>query len=157
VDFSLSLVLRTAPLMLLLLLASTAADADHVYGWRDEQGNVQYSDRPPGEPPEHGYLEPVPPSIEARIEKAELDGWKSRVAEYRKLQAEMLEDTERREAEAILRQRYCEDAHAHLVYFSYPGRQYVRKGHAGEWTAVDSEERAALIGHWQKMVDELCE
>lgn len=152
----LSVVWRTVPLMLLLLLTSPSADADHVYGWRDEQGNVQYSDRPPGEPPEHGYLDPVPPSVEARIEKAELEAWKSRVAEYQKLQAQVLEDAERREAEAVLRQRYCEDAHAHLVYFSYPGRQYVRKGHSGEWTAVDSEERAALIGHWQKMVEELC-
>jgi hypothetical protein len=27
----------------------------------------------------------------------------------------------------------------------------------GDWTAVGSEERAALIEQWQKMVDELCE
>jgi hypothetical protein len=157
VDFSFGAAWRTSALILLLLLTSTAADADHVYGWRDEQGNVQYSDRLPGEPPEHGYLEPVPPSVEERIEKAELEAWKSRVAEYKKLQAELLRDRERREAEAVLRQRYCEDAHAHLVYFSYPGRQYVRKGHSGEWTAVDTEERTALIEHWQKMVDDLCQ
>ena len=63
----------------------------------------------------------------------------------------------RYQAEAAMRVRYCEDAHAHLIYFSYPGRQYVRKGHSGEWTTVDTEERAALIAHWQNMVDELCD
>lgn len=148
---------RTAPLIAFLLLATTSAVADHVYGWLDQQGNVQYSDRPPGEPPVHGYLEPVPPSVEERIEKAELDAWRERIAEFEEFQAESREAEIRRESEEEMRRRYCEDAHAHLIYFSYPGRQYVRKGHTGEWTVVDYEERAALVGHWQKMVDELCQ
>jgi hypothetical protein len=140
-----------------LLLAPTPAVADHVYGWLDEQGNVQFSDRPPGEPPEQGYLEPVPPTVEERIEKAELDRWRKRLAEFEAYQAKAREVEARRQVEEEMRQRYCGDAHAHLIYFSYPGRQYVRKGHSGAWTTVDSEERAALIAHWQKMVDELCE
>jgi hypothetical protein len=141
----------------LLLLTWTLADAGHVYRWTDEQGQVQYADRPPAKQPEQGYLTPVPPSVEERIEQAELDAWRRRVAEYEKIQAEMREASVRREATEQMRQRYCEDAHAHVLYFSYPGRQYVRPGITGEWTAVESEERAALIEHWQKMVDELCE
>lgn len=102
-------------------------------------------------------MAPVPPSVEQRIEQAELKAWNRKVAEYEKLQAEIHEVAVRRVAEDEMRQRYCEDAHAHLIYFSYPGRQYVRQGISGGWTAVESEERAALIEHWQKMVDELCE
>lgn len=148
---------RIAPWVALLLLLSSPAAADHVYGWLDEQGNVQYSDRPPGEPPEHGYLQPVPPTVEERIEKAELEAWRNRIAEFEKYQADAREAEARRQVEEEMRQRYCGDAHAHLIYFSYPGRQYVRKGYTGAWTPVDSEERAALIAHWQRMVDELCE
>jgi hypothetical protein len=144
--------------MALLLITWSAAHAGHVYRWIDEQGEVQYADRPPatGEPKE-GYAAPVPPSVEERIEQAELDAWRRRVAEYEKLQAEMREAAVRREAEEELRQKYCEDAYAHLIYFSYPGRKYVRRDITGEWAAVESEERAALIEHWQKMVDELCQ
>ena len=40
-----------------------------------------------------------------------------------------------------------EDAHARLTYFSYAGREYLGMGITGEWTAVESEERAALIEH----------
>ena len=148
---------RSFPWLAAMLLASTAAVADHIYGWIDEQGAVQYADRPPGEPPAHGYLEPVPPSVEERIEQAELAAWRERIAAFEKQQAEWREQEARRQAEAAMRVRYCEDAHAHLIYFSYPGRQYVRKGHSGEWTTVDTEERAALIAHWQNMVDELCD
>jgi hypothetical protein len=148
---------RAVPWTLLLLLTWTVADADHVYKWIDQQGEVQYADRPPAKQPERGYRAPVPPSVEERIEQAKLEAWRRRVAEYQKLQAEMQEATVHREAEEEMRQRYCEDAHAHLVYFSYPGRQYVRMGTSGEWTTVETEERAALIEHWQKMVDELCD
>lgn len=147
----------SAALIAAVVLAPTMALADHIYGWIDEQGVVQYADRPPGEPPPQGYLQPVPPSVEERIEKAELEAWRERVAALEKFQAEAREAEARRQVENEMRQRYCEDAHAHLVYFSYPGRQYVRKGHSGEWTAVDTEERAALIAHWQRMVDELCD
>ena len=148
---------RSAPWIVLLLFTWTVADAGHVYRWIDQQGDVQYADRPPAKQPEQGYLAPVPPSVEERIEQAELEAWHRQVAAYEKLQAEMHEAAVRREADEEMRQRYCEDAHAHLIYFSYPGRQYVRQGTTGEWTAVESEERAALIEHWQKMVDELCE
>ena len=148
---------RTAPWIVLLLLTWTVADAGHVYGWIDEQGDVRYADRPPAKPPEQGYLAPVPPSVEERIAQAELEAWHRHMAEYEKLRTEMREAAAHREAEEEMRQRYCEDAHAHLIYFSYPGRQYVRLGITGEWTAVGSEERAALIEHWQRMVDELCE
>lgn len=148
---------KTAPWIVLLLLTWTSADADHIYRWIDEQGNVQYSDRPPAEQPGQGYLTPVPPSVEERIEQAELEAWHRQMAAYEKFHTEMREAAVRREAEEEMRQRYCEDAHAHLIYFSYPGRQYVRQGTTGEWTAVESEERAALIEHWQKMVNELCE
>lgn len=148
---------KTAPWIVLLLLTWTSADADHIYRWIDEQGNVQYADRPPAERPGKGYLTPVPPSVEERIEQAELEAWHRQMAEYEKFHTEMREAAVRREAEGEMRQRYCEDAHAHLIYFSYPGRQYVRQGITDEWTAVESEERAALIEHWQKMVDELCE
>lgn len=148
---------RSAPLIVYLLLTWTVADADHVYGWIDQQGDLQYSDRPATKPPEQGYLVPVPPSVEERIEHSQREAWHRQVAEYEKLHAEIREAAVRREAEEEMRQRYCEDAHAHLIYFSYPGRQYVRKGITGEWTAVDSEERVALIEHWQRMVDDLCE
>ena len=147
---------RSAPWIVLLLLPWTVADADHVYGWIDQQGDVQYADRPPATQPEQGYLAPVPPSVEERIEQAQLEAWRQRVAAYEKLQAKMHEAAVRREADEEMRQRYCEDAHAHLIYFSYPGRQYVRLGTTGEWTAVESEERAALMEHWQRMVDDLC-
>ncbi len=148
---------KTAPWIVFLLLTWTAADADHVYGWIDQQGNVQYADRPPAKRPGQRYLPPVPPSVEERIEQAKLEAWHRKVAEYEKLQTEMREAAVRLEVEEAMRQRYCEDAHAHLIYFSYPGRQYVRLGITGEWTAVESEERAALIEHWQKIVDALCE
>ena len=90
---------RSAPWIVLLLLPWTVADADHVYGWIDQQGDVQYADRPPAKQPEQGYLAPVPPSVEERIEQAQLEAWRQRVAEYDKLQAKIHEAAVRREAE----------------------------------------------------------
>ena len=45
---------RNALWIALLLLTWTVADAGHVYGWIDQQGNVQYADRPPAKQPERG-------------------------------------------------------------------------------------------------------
>ncbi len=97
---------RNALWIALLLLTWTVADAGHVYGWIDQQGNVQYADRPPAKQPEQGYLAPVPPSVEERIEQAKLEAWRRQVAEYEKLQTEMREAAVRREADED-RRRYA--------------------------------------------------
>lgn len=155
--------LRRAGLFLVLLTTMALPAAAQVYEWRDAQGNLNYSDRPPpgvearlirsGNPATGGdgdsttaVQQPTAPSIAER----ELEFRQRRAAE-----AEAATEAQRQRAQEEERQRACTQARSQLAALE-SGQRVARFNERGEREFLDDAGRAAEIERSRGFIAQNC-
>ena len=155
---------RSLAVLVLLIgvAAPLPAGAQQLYRWVDENGRVQYSDRPP--PPGVGSQTEVkkrkpraaPPA--ATENRAAPKTYVEQEAEFRKRQVEKAEQEAKEQQEkqaAAERKRQCEEARNHLGGLK-AGAQLVKYNAAGEREFLDDKGRAEEIARTEKTIATLC-
>lgn len=166
--------MRLLPCLLLLLpLLATAADVQ--WKWRDANGRLQYSDRPPpaGTPDKDILQRPAPPRAklvqivpagQAASQPAPKPAApaastaKERAAELEKSKAEALKKAQQEADEAELRQQRaenCQLARARVVELDAGTRLYVTNAR-GEREVMDDARRAEERRRAQTAVSTSC-
>ena len=155
--------LRFATAALLVGLgAQMPSAAQQLYRWVDENGRVQYSDRPPP-PGAQSQAKPVKkkPAAPSTATPGEAQGPKTyaeQEAEFRKRQVEKSEQEAKQRQEqqaAAERKRQCDEARTHLAGLQAGGRM-VRYNAQGEREYLDDKAREEEIVRAQKAIASLC-
>ena len=159
----------------LLLLACTAATAE-IYKWKDADGQMRYSDKPPpaSVPPQNiqkmspgvGAARPAPPSESSTATPAEAGaapatGNKTladkELEERRKHAA--AEEQRKKDQQALeakkIREQNCASAKSSLMNYKIGGRMY-KLDENGERVYIGDEEITAGQQQAQKEVDKWC-
>lgn len=155
-----------ATLVLLIgFAAQLPSSAQQLYRWVDENGRVQYSDRPP--PPgassqsqvKKKPLATTPTPAPSQNQQAPAaKSYAEQEAEFRKRQVEKAEREAKEEQEkqaAADRKRRCDQARSHLAGLQAGGR-VARYNAAGEREFLDDKGLAEELVRTQKAVAELC-
>jgi hypothetical protein len=148
--------------LLLGLGVHLQSGAQQLYRWVDENGRVQYSDRPPpagtraekelkrkpgAQPPAAASSEPQAPKSYAEQE-----------AEFRKRQVEKSEQEAKQRQEqqaAAERKRQCDDARSYLASLQ-SGSRVAQYNAQGEREYLDDKARAQEIARAQKSIAAVC-
>ena len=158
---------RANCLSVIVLLSGFAAllpsGAQELYKWVDENGKVQYSDRPPPAGVKSQKKIKTSPHTQSRAATGTdapeaPSSYAQQEAEFRKRQVEKAEkeaaDKQALQAAAAAKQE-CERARQNLARLQ-SGAQYVRYNSDGEQEYLDDKARAEEIAHTQKVVAEIC-
>lgn len=138
-----------------LLLAALAAPATaQLYKWKDSQGNIIYSDRPPPDAAQKATTLKAPSSGPAAA-PAQQKSLKEQELDFRQRQAEQAEAAAKARKEADLRAQNCASARSNLSTYTDGGR-IVRFNAQGEREYVTDEDRAREIERWQAEVTRWC-
>jgi hypothetical protein len=139
-------------------------NGQQLYRWVDENGRVQYSDRPP--PPgartqteikKKPRTAPTPGASENQQAPAP-KSYAEQDAEFRKRQVEKAEKEAKEQQErqaAAERQRRCSEARNQLAGLQAGGR-IVRYNTSGEREFLDDKGRAEEVARTQKAIADLC-
>ncbi|WP_297526740.1 DUF4124 domain-containing protein [Thiohalobacter sp.] len=142
-----------AGMLILAVLAGSAAVRAEVYRWVDENGEVHFSDRPrSGANTVRVPKAPASaPSDAGRAERQRrlLEAWQAE--RLRKQEAER-----RAEDQARLRRRNCAIARDNLRQYRNAGGVY-RLNENGERVFMDDAERGRLIAQWEGEVARWCD
>lgn len=141
----------------LSITATSSSFASEIYKWTDEEGNVQYSDRPPGAVKvEHVAIrsQPTDPArVQAEVQ-ARTDAQALRAKEEANApQGPTLEDLR---AEAMERDEKCNKYTERQTRFTQNRRIY-RLDESGERVYYDEEEMAAARARVDELVDQYCD
>jgi hypothetical protein len=154
-----------AALVLLIgFAAQMPSGAQQLYRWVDENGRVQYSDRPP--PPgasSQTQIKKKPRSSSqaaaSRDQQAPAPkSYAEQEAEFRKRQVEKAEQEAKEKQEkqaAAERKRQCDEARNYLGGLK-AGAQFVKYNAAGEREYLDDKARAEEIKRAEKTVAAAC-
>jgi hypothetical protein len=144
------------PVALVLSLVSIAATAQ-VYSWKDANGKVHYSDRPPtGQEAAARKLGPgiAPPEGADAARKALAE--RALAAKQRDQKAdESSAKAQKEQAESAEKQQNCARAKANLQAIE-SGQARYRYNEAGEKEGLDGPLRDAEIANARKSVDSWC-
>jgi hypothetical protein len=149
---------RTALTLAVAALAfATGAQANEIYKWTDEDGNVHYEDRPSGAPTEErlalNYRRTDGAAVQQRV-AARHDRQASRAEA--KSQAEAAErEAAENAAAAEERKQACERARARLETYLQSPRLY-RTDASGERVYLDDEQRQEARRKAEEQVTEFC-
>lgn len=164
---------RLGLLALFLAVGTSAVMAQAIWKWRDKDGRIQVSDRPPPmEIPEKDILQrphsaraPVAPASDAETGAAAPSGGSDPAleAKRKKLQAEQAasaaQDKAKMDAEAAKRAQAkaetCQRARNQLAGLE-SGQRYARTNDKGEREVLDDRGRAAEIAHTRDIVNSSC-
>lgn len=150
--------LFTAVLLTALVLTATdAAARENVYRWVDEQGNVHFSDQPPGEiKAEVVDIQPGPTiSSQPVAETAPVatDAQPSRAQQQRdERETRRKENAERQQALAA----GCAQRHQLVSQLEPSTRVMVRDIETGEVIRMDDNERLKTLGEAKAYIAENC-
>jgi hypothetical protein len=157
---------RRAALIAALLL-STAAAAQ--WAWKDENGRVVYSDRPPpaSVAPDRIVRQPGGNALNAAGASADAKGdakaagpktWAERETEYKKRQTERA-DAEKKsneeQAQQAQRRADCERARSYAATIE-SGTRIVRTDAKGERAVLDDDQRAAELARARELIARSC-
>lgn len=141
--------------ILALLLAVLAAPAAaQLYKWKDSQGNVIYSDRPPPDASQKSTTLKAPPAAPA-APPTQQKSVKEQELDFRQRQTERAEAAAKAQKEADLRAQNCTSARSNLSTYTDGGR-IVRFNAQGEREYVTDDDRAREIQRWQEEIKRWC-
>ncbi|MGH8632202.1 MAG: DUF4124 domain-containing protein [Burkholderiales bacterium] len=155
---------RCFALIVLLIgfAAQVPSGAQQLYRWVDENGGVQYSDRPPppgaGSRPQQIKKKPRTPPPAASENQQAPRTYVEQDAEFRKRQVEKAEKEAKEQQErqaAADRKRRCDEARNQLAGLQAGGR-VMKYNAAGEREFLDDKGRAEEVARTQKAVADLC-
>jgi len=142
----------------LVIAISTGAFADEIYKWVDQDGNVQYEDRPSGDPSEEqlqfSYNRTDTNALQNRVE-AQGNAEDSR-QEAREQAAEEKRSAEEDRLTAEQKQVECASYRAKLEELLRSPKVY-RLDDAGERTYLDEAQRAESRTRAESFVTEACD
>ena len=149
---------QTAAAVVTLLLAlPCAAGASDIYKWVDENGNVQYGDRPVGEASERVAIESRPTDragVQARYQAAAQARTERRDAD-RKAEDENREAEDEARTAAEERRQKCEASRATMQRFVTSRRLY-REDESGERVYLDESQSQAARKRVEDQINEYC-
>jgi Domain of unknown function (DUF4124) len=150
--------LRRLPVIGALLVfaaASPAADAQDIYKWTDDQGEVQYSQfPPPGREAEKLYAAPPPAQSPVTIENG-LQKQVETMEQQNKEQLQGAKDAKQWAEIQKIRRKNCETAHKNLINLQRGGNiRY--KGPNGEVIRLTEEERQKRIDEANQQIKDNC-
>ena len=142
----------------LVIAISTSAFADEIYKWVDQDGNVQYEDRPSGDPSEEqlqfSYNRTDADALQNRVE-AQVNAEDSR-QEARDQAAEEKRTAEEDRLTAEQKQVECASYRAKLEELLRSPKIY-QLDDAGERTYLDEAQRAESRTRAETFVREACD
>ncbi len=146
---------------LLVLAAMTALPASaQLYQWRDAEGRVHYSDRPPADVEATvvrpgGVTAPAAPAASEAPKPKTMAEKELEFRERRAAAAEAEAKAAKEREQAAERERVCEDARGKLAALN-SGQRLVRFNSQGEREYIDDATRAAEVERTQKFLDSTC-
>jgi len=142
----------------LSIAIGTAAFADEIYKWTDENGNVHYEDRPSGNPSEEqlrfSYNRTNSTALQNRIESQRNAEESLREARAEAVEGKRLAEEERAAAEQ--QQAECDSYRARLNTMLAAPRIY-RTDEAGERIYLDEAQRADSRLRAETYIKETCD
>lgn len=140
----------------LILLFSITANAQ-IYKWIDENGNTQYTDRPPppGASKEGQRLNIRAPATSANSGTSKSTSLSEERLEFDKRQEKKKEEDVKQQAKTEEDKKKCLDAQARLRMYTDTPRMTVPDG-TGGITYVDDETRQKRIEEANKAIKALC-
>ena len=137
----------------LLLVQPASAD---VYKWRDEQGHVQYGDRPPEATAEPLSLQPgPPPALRAPSEEARRQSRQRLLDVYREERQQKQADAQRQRRQKTERQEKCQQAQRRHARFNGAGGIY-QKNAEGEREYLERADRERFMQDLKAEVEHWC-
>lgn len=133
-------------LIIVALALSAGTAAAEIYSWKDADGKIHYSDKPPADTPPSLKTVPLPANNPSSAGQPRPTTPASRKPD---------DSTEKGKAAAQNSLAACEKAKASMQEFlDRPRRTAVGKG--GKFHALDGEERAQEEAQLQKAIDTAC-
>ena len=150
--------------VVLLIIAIPSVAQAVLYKWVDEQGNVQFSDRPPVTVPPGGYEGPKPPTVGQAFEQRAAEQERQRLEDER-LAAEAAEAAELAEAaKAALNEPQgidspytCAEAKNFYKLFATSKKEMYRADEDGKLRPSTPEEMQARAQEWKEAARVLCD
>lgn len=147
-----------------LWIPSVALTADDLYRWVDEEGFVQFSDRPPDTVPPGGYEGPKPPTIGEALEQRRAEELAALEAERQAaIEAEEAEEAAAAAAppppaprERVISRYDCEQARNMVLQYSQPGLALYSQNADGTFRSSTAAEIQASLVEWQAAAELLC-
>ena len=139
------------------LVTSGAAFAGDIYKWTDEDGNVQYMDRPTGAASEQRVQIVSSRTNNSRVQ-ASIDARRERMTTMEERRARRAEEeaaAAEAQSEQEQRQKKCEDSRARLEAYLQSQRLY-REDESGERVYLDEEQVLAARARVQDQIQEFC-
>ena len=147
--------MRTAPLLLMLLLAPTCLA--QIYSWRDAEGKMHYADQPPSGVANTRKVAPVLAPAE------ENDAARQKLAkeqmDFRKRQLDAAEATakaEKTQSELAEREQNCKQAKSYLQALE-SGIRIARSDDKGERVQLDDQSREQETASARRAVASWCQ
>jgi hypothetical protein len=141
----------------LAIAVSTAAFADEIYKWTDEDGNVHYEDRPSGAESEErlqfSYNRTDSSAVQARVQ-TQRDATSNRRQAREDAAGEKQTAAENRVADEE-KQAQCKSYRAQLKTMLESPRVY-REGASGERNYLDEAARAEARSKAEELIKETC-
>lgn len=145
--------LRVA-MVVVVLAATGAADAQQVYRWMDEQGNVHYTDRPPPEKNAEALSIEIQPTDHETTIRAERD--RAEFLDHREQdQADDAHDAAAEQTDRENLARSCAQARERVATIE-SARRLSRVDEDGNRHVYDEAERAAALAEARGQVAEWC-
>ncbi|MDH4072413.1 MAG: DUF4124 domain-containing protein [Gammaproteobacteria bacterium] len=146
-----------AAVVTLLLTLPFGAVASDIYKWVDEDGNVQYGDRPVGQESERVAIESRPTDragVQARYQASTQARTERRQAESEAAE-EARKSADEKRAEEEERRQKCEASRATMQRFVTSRRLY-REDESGERVYLDEAETQAARQRVENEINENC-
>lgn len=144
------------PMLCVLVLSASPAQAEVIYKWTDEKGTVHYGERPPeGVNAQRVTVSnaPDPDEVDDPYASARApEGEPSAAQQQREQRAQMAEE-QRQEAARIA--AACEAQKSRLEQL-IPRAKVILQNPDGTSRMLDDDERLSMIAESQKFVDENC-
>lgn len=152
------------PAALAALLVVAAPGLAATYKWVDENGNVQFSDRPPDVAPASGYEGPKQRTVGEALEAEREAAKRQREEERARQRAEQTEAPQgaveeaptAAEAQTIESKYTCEEAKQYLAQYSRRDGNLFVPGPDGSFRKATAEDLDRIIAGWQEATRLLC-
>ncbi|MDH3435227.1 MAG: DUF4124 domain-containing protein [Gammaproteobacteria bacterium] len=141
------------------LTMSGATVAGEIYKWTDENGNIQYMDRPSGVASEQRVNTIVSRRTDASRVQASVAARREHMTTLEERKAKRAEETQaaaEAQAEQERRQKRCADSRSRLEAFLRSQRLY-REDESGERVYLDEEQILAARAKVQDQIQEYCD
>lgn len=142
-----------------VLATSGAAVSGEIYKWTDENGNVQYMDRPTGAATEVRVNTIVSRSTDNAGVQASIDARRDRMASREEAKAKQAEEEQaaiEKQAEQEQRTKKCEQSRQRMENFLQSQRLY-REDESGERVYLDEDQILEARERVQSQIQEYCD